>query len=77
MQMLPSIYIPFSYLKYDVLFIVRIEGRVQWFAFVKDKRLDLDEQRERQLTSFAEENKLGCSFHTSMKQHKEDLVLIN
>ena len=47
-----------SCIKFYISFLIRIEGRVQCFTFVKDEGFELDEQRE----TFVEDNKVRLLF---------------
>ena len=51
-----------SCIKFYISFLIRIEGRVQCFTFVKDEGFELDEQRETRLMSFVEDNKVRLLF---------------
>ena len=51
-----------SCIKFYISFLIRIEGRLQCFTFVKDEGFELDEQRETRLMSFVEDNKVRLPF---------------
>ena len=62
-----------SCIKFYISFLIRIEGRVQCFTFVKDEGFELDEQRETRLMSFVEDNKVRLPFFW----HAKTLIFVS